>query len=126
MIDTATWMIRAPFEKRTRRACETKPVVDTEWLHYGNAEHNVTNDDDIDAHAAHHAVEKRRLVETVAITADHRQIISQTWPIMSRHMHVSGTKIFLRIFEISHGIKGVFIYLYYLKCLHEHCICSEQ
>lgn len=52
--------------------------------------------------------EQRRLVETIPINTTHREVIRRTWPIVADQMNANGCQIFLRIFEISPGIKRVF------------------
>lgn len=53
-------------------------------------------------------VEQRRLVETIPIYPSHREVILRTWPIVADQMNANGCQIFVRIFELSPGIKRVF------------------
>ena len=47
-------------------------------------------------------------IDTVKITDDQKRIIRETWSLMSGHLAESGTLMYLRIFQVSPGIKAVF------------------
>ncbi len=48
--------------------------------------------------------------DLVPIMEDHKRIIRATWGLMNGHLTESGTRIFLRIFEVNSRIKTVFGY----------------
>ena len=47
-------------------------------------------------------------IDTVKITDDQKRVIRDTWKLMSGHLAESGTLMYLRIFQVSPGIKAVF------------------